>query len=301
MGSGGSKANTASTSQSAGTVTSTPATLGSGETFVTGNKYAVVIGCNYTGTNFALRGCINDAGFIKDALQPLGFSVTTMIDTSTGSLYPTKNNIINNLTNSINNLNDNDILIIYYSGHGSQVRDANGDEVSGMDSVIVPIDVTSNGYIVDDQLRNIFKSVKSTTRVLAFFDSCNSGSVCDLRYCYFDTSYRDYPSTQDSPLIHRANMITNSNYEDLQGQVISISGCRDTELSYESVSFNNKPGGALTYCVVKSLKENRNITFSEFLQNIRSMLSQRGFAQTPSLMSGKLLDVNTKLSSYLGA
>jgi hypothetical protein len=300
MGSGGSRAPQASQAVNSADLQSSTINPGTGQTFGIGNKYAVLIGCNYTGTNFALNGCINDVGFIKDVLQPLGFSITTMIDTSTGSNYPTKNNIITNLTNSINNLNDNDILVIYYSGHGSQVQDFNNDEVSGLDSVIVPIDVRSNGYIIDDQLRNIFKSVKSTTRVLAFFDSCNSGSVCDLRYCYFDTSYREYPSAQNSSLISRANLITNTKYDDLQGQVVSISGCRDTELSYETISYQNKPGGALTYCVVKYLKENPNITFTDFLQNIRSLLSQRGFAQTPSLMSGKLLDVNTKLSSFLG-
>ena len=223
-----------------------------------------------------------------------------MTDNSTGSLYPTKNNIINNLTNAINNLNENDILIIYYSGHGSRVTDTSGDEISGLDSVIVPIDVTSNGYIVDDQLRNIFKNLKSNFRVLSFFDSCNSGSVCDLRYNYFDTSYREFPSDVNSSLISRANIITNQKYEDLNGQVISISGCKDTELSYESVSFDGKLGGALTYCVVKTLKENPNISFSAFLQNVRSMLSSRGFSQTPSLMCGKILDINTKISSFIG-
>ena len=36
------------------------------------------------------------------------------------------------------------------SGHGSQVKDTNGDEIDGYDEVIFPVDYKRNGHITDD-------------------------------------------------------------------------------------------------------------------------------------------------------
>jgi hypothetical protein len=71
-------------------------------------------------------------------------------------------------------LDNNDTLVIYYSGHGSLVNDTNNDELSGKDSVIVPIDYKSAGYIKDDTIRiELLKATKGN--VFCVFDSCNSG------------------------------------------------------------------------------------------------------------------------------
>ena len=264
-------------------------------------KYALVIGINYTGTSFSLNGCINDALNVNKLLESWGFETVVMTDNQTGALYPSKNNIISQISNHIGKINENDILVIFYSGHGALITDTSGDELSGKDSVIVPIDTKTQSYISDDYIRSLLAPAKPNSKVLGIFDCCNSGSVCDLRYNYYDTSYRVNPGDKSSPFIIRTKTATNSNYPETSANIISISGCKDDQLSYETVIDGGKVGGALTYCLLKYVYENTpNITIEQLLLNIRSTLNSNGFNQVPSLMSGKTITPDTMtLANYL--
>lgn len=268
---------------------------------VSGVKKSLLIGINYTGQSFALNGCINDVNNIATLLSSWGFSNTLMTDSSSGSLYPSKQNILNEIQNQVSSLSANDCLVIYYSGHGTRVTDTNGDEITGLDSCIVPINVRSVGYITDDEIRSRLVNAPSGAKVFCGFDSCNSGSICDLRYCYFDTSYRASLETKDSPLIQRTNAIINTKYSDTNCDVISISGSRDDELSMEFVNQSGVAGGALTYCILYVLKtETPNINISDFLTKVRNQLKSLGFTQNPSLMSGKDIDTSAiKVNTFL--
>lgn len=265
------------------------------------NKYALIIGINYTGTGFQLNGCINDAHNVKKLLESWGFQITLMTDNETGPFYPSKNNIIQQITSSVSKLNANDILVIYYSGHGALVNDSNGDEISGKDSVIVPINTKSQGYITDDYIRSLLTVAKADSKILGVFDCCNSGSVCDLRYNYYDTSYRVNPGDKTSPVNVRVNTVVNTNYPETNAHILSLSGCKDDQLSYETVLENGRFGGALTYCLLKYVYEmTPAVTVEQVLLNVRGMLSSLGFHQVPSLMSGKTITPNdTVLADYL--
>jgi hypothetical protein len=70
---------------------------------------------------------------------------------------------------------------IHYSGHGSQVRDRDGNEADGMDEVVVPVDYTTAGFIVDDDIFNIIKNIKC--RAMILFDSATA-TVCDLQWSF---------------------------------------------------------------------------------------------------------------------
>ena len=49
----------------------------------------------------------------------------------------------------------NDSLFFLYSGHGSDKRDDDGDEVDGNDETICPVDYKSEGDIIDDEMNQI--------------------------------------------------------------------------------------------------------------------------------------------------
>ena len=54
-----------------------------------------------------------------------------------------------------------DRLLFHFSGHGSQIRDRNGDELKDkLDEILCPHDMDWDGtYIVDDELRKIFSGL----------------------------------------------------------------------------------------------------------------------------------------------
>lgn len=263
-------------------------------------KRALIIGINYRNTPSELSGCINDATAAKELLESWGFTTTLMTENFSNDLYPTASNILSKITSEIATLVSGDSLVIYYSGHGARVRDSNGDEVSGLDSVIVPVNYSAAGFIADDVIRSKLANAPSGSKVFAVFDSCNSASVCDLRFNLFDTSYRENPGVRDSELIVRNKVIENTNYANTNAEIYSLSGCRDDQVSIET-SVNGVRTGALSYCLISYLKQaTPNVSLETLISNVRSkLISIFKTAQIPQIMSGKEPNVNQNFADFL--
>jgi hypothetical protein len=242
------------------------------------NLAALTIGINYVGSSNELAGCINDVNNINNLLKQNGFNkITTLTDYT--NIKPTKNNILSQFTTLLTNANKGDTIFFFYSGHGSNTRDTNGDEVNNVDELLCPVDYN---MIVDDELKNIIQTkLKSGVTLIALFDSCFSGSVLDLRYQYMD-------SLQNNELTE------NPNEEETTGQVIMISGCSDIETSADAY-INNTNCGAMTWSFLQTLQQNKNITWRELALNMRDFLKKSNFTQTPQLTSGYFLNIDTKV------
>jgi hypothetical protein len=269
---------------------------------LSGARKAFIVGINYTGTKNQLNGCINDANNIRTLLLSYGFTINYfMTDLQSGNNYASKVNILNNLTNFINSLAPGDTAFIQYSGHGSLINDTNGDEISGKDSVIVPMDYTSSGFIVDDSIRSILVLAKAGVNIFSVFDSCNSGSVCDFRYNLYDTSYRSDPTRKlrafdEAAWVQRQDIVTNNKYEETDANIFSLSGCKDNQFSYE-IEYEGQRGGALSIVLLKFLKHyTPTILIPKLLTDIRVVLDR---LQTPSLMCSNAFDIDVSLATFL--
>ncbi|MGH9803331.1 MAG: DUF4384 domain-containing protein, partial [Blastocatellia bacterium] len=74
-----------------------------------------------------------------------------------------------------------DRVFFLYAGHGSRVKDTNGDEADGYDEVLAPYDVNwrDTGFVnvvSDDELGKLIGQLSGRLAVLVF-DSCNSGTI----------------------------------------------------------------------------------------------------------------------------
>ena len=92
----------------------------------------------------------------------------------------TKANILYRLEYMIQRAEPGDVLVFYFSGHGSQIRDRNGDELTdSLDELICPYDMDwdRETYILDDDFDKLFASLPPDVLLEAFFDCCFWGAV----------------------------------------------------------------------------------------------------------------------------
>lgn len=75
---------------------------------------------------------------------------------------------------------DKDVFVVYYSGHGTQAPDGNGDEADQRDEALVLHDAVQSpdGLLVDDEFNSLLAAMQATgAHGTVILDSCHSGSA----------------------------------------------------------------------------------------------------------------------------
>jgi hypothetical protein len=247
-------------------------------------RLALCIGINYTGTSSALQGCINDALNIREVLcSKYGFDVTLITDNT--DIPPTQANIIGAIHELVQASKAEDVeeVFLSYSGHGSWIRDYNGDEIDGRDEVIVPLDFERTGFLSDDIINQALKGAGADCRVVALFDSCHSGSVLDLQYRF---------NVPGHPIIE------NQSRNVLQ-DMVCISGCTDSTTSADAyIQSARRFQGAMTTAFLDVLANNKySISCFDLLSGIQAHVRAQGHRQVPQLSTSRMIDAERMFSN----
>lgn len=95
-------------------------------------------------------------------------------------LWPSRSNILKQITKMVANATPNDQFFFYYSGHGNQVTCKHHTETDGKDEVIYAY---TGHYIVDNKLRKVLVDpLPQGSKLFALFDSCHSETILDLEH-----------------------------------------------------------------------------------------------------------------------
>jgi len=242
-------------------------------------KKALFICINYINeTDITLNGCIDDVinmrNMLIDAYDYDPSNILTLRDDDIHSIHqPTRDNIINNLKKLANESDKLDELWVHYSGHGSQITDNKSLNADKMENILVPVDYTSKGFILDIELLAIVKTIKCKTILL--FDSCHSGTMCDLPWSI------EYKNPLNYTVTHINNVVINN------PNIFMFSGCKDSQTSDDSYSSENQQYvGAFTDAFLHSLRKNRhNVAYKVLYRDICENLAQNGFTQMPIFSS----------------
>ncbi len=270
-------------------------------------RTAFLVGINYVNTQSELNGCYNDVVNVSQYLRStLGYSageITVLTDGNRGavrtasSLPPTRQNIIAGLNALVAGMITGDEAVFHFSGHGSLVRDTNGDEATGLDSCLCPLDYAipasaGGGMITDDEIRTLLvNKVPRGARLYVILDCCHNGTGCDIRYKYEDFSIllREHP-TPIWRTLQRTYL--QGKYAETAGEVYMISGCRDEQTSADAY-INNAFAGALTYAIFSILRANqatiRTYSWSALLRDVRHFMRVNKYTQIPQLMTGQII------------
>ncbi|ORX57889.1 hypothetical protein BCR36DRAFT_580459 [Piromyces finnis] len=296
-----------------------------------GNKKALLIGINYIGQQYQLSGCINDVQHIKEVITTkFGFSdspdkmVILTDDQKDPTKIPTRKNMLNAMRWLVQGCQPGDSLFFHYSGHGSQKKDQDGDEVDGYDETILPVDYKKSGQIIDDEMNAIMvRPLPEGVRLTAIFDSCHSGTALDLPYVYADDGklvvqkgpssikmltdtinsfatgnvlgiINNVISFAESDKIKKNSAKAKKKTEETKStfaDVIMFSGCKDSQTSADT-KINSLATGAMSYAFIKAVMTNNDLSYLQLLKETKKHLVN--YSQKPQLSSGRLMDMNQK-------
>lgn len=125
-----------------------------------------------------LHGCVNDVALVRTILKEC-LGVPNEDIRVVVNQRATKDSILHRLQRMLRASEPGDVAFFYFSGHGSQIRDRDGDELTdALDEVICPYDMDwdRRTYILDDDLLEIFDAAGPDVLLEAFFDCCFWGS-----------------------------------------------------------------------------------------------------------------------------
>ena len=258
-------------------------------------RKALLIGINYFGTKSELRGCINDTINLKRFLISKGYfkdaDFVMMNDRKFGKLNPTRMNILQQLSDLVEfaerhptkNIN----IFVAYSGHGSHIEDKSGDEYDGYDEMLCPVDYIQNGFILDDDVKAGFIDLlPSNVNLFMLVDACHSGTMGDLKYEYFSGKSLGCK-------INEKSIETECN-------VVLLSGARDAETAadaflYDSTDKQHEYQGAMTAAFIANYDD--GMSYRDIIATTKLWLKLKKYKQNPQLSSGKLIDVESKVSN----
>ena len=145
-------------------------------------------------------------------------------------------------------------LVVYYVGHGTSVKDKNGDESDGYDEAMI----FSDGNLIDDILiKTVIEHKNETNKCILVSDCCHSGTIWDIQSG-----------------LHFADRLPDN--------IMSISAASDKQTSKQTY-IENIEQGIFTYNMKKVLENEPNLTPLQLKERLKKIL--RVYQQTVTIAS----------------
>jgi hypothetical protein len=279
-------------------------------------KWALLIGINEypkLESRYHLEGCLNDVDSLEELLTSrlFAFPARNILKLSSPAAdaehLATRDNILAAFRRHLienDKIQQDDIVVIYYSGHGSQIPDEDGDEEDGFDETIVPCDSGDRSNreevrdISDDEISALLDQLALRTKnINLLIDSCHSGTITRA---LMDAESTDalgrerylppasYPVTTTTRPVTRAatRAMGPSGWMPLSDGYVVVSACMANERAREDrFSFwRRKPYGIMTHYLLEAMKEiGPETTYFDIWDQLRIKVSKHNRWQTPQI------------------
>jgi hypothetical protein len=196
----------------------------------------------------SLSGAVNDAIRMQEVLLGrFGFdrkSIRVLLDQEAE-----RDAILGAIDDLVATSARGDVVLIYFAGHGSRVRNTLSRERDRLDESIIPADAATGARdIRDKELRDRFNRLVDSGVVLtAIFDSCHSGSIARGPLGPPSISGRMLPI--DPRDIHDASQAPNP----ADRGALILSAAQDDEVAQEHYDAFNSAGGLFTIALTRAL------------------------------------------------
>ena len=268
-------------------------------------RKAFLVGLNrYPDPRNNLKGCVNDVLLMAKTLrEQYGFAAPSDVRLLTDERATTAN-VRKGLEWLVGDAAAGDSLVFHYSGHGSQVRDVHGDELSdSLDEIICPYDMDWDDPFTDDDLAGICGRVPKGTLLTVVLDCCHSGTGLrdflrpdlPIRYKFLpapvEVRHRSERNIENRGIDRSVTMTGPDRKLDVRHFGISltktnavlIAGCRSDQTSADAW-IDGDYHGALTYYLWRSLRDAKwTTTYRKLIEATGSALADHNYDQVPQL------------------
>ena len=237
-------------------------------------KLALCIGISEYGEyGTPVPGAVNDAVDWCSVLQQRGFASRLLTDRDA-----TRPAILRHMRDLVAVAEPNDLVVITFAGHGSQIPDRNGDEPDGCDECWCPHGVGEQGWITDDEINDVSTGRREGVRWIVISDSCHSGTVTRRR----SGRPRFLPHVR---FFREGLVIPVDPPRQPQSGPLLLAACQDHQWAWDLRSGEN---GVFTYHALRALSNiHAHSSYYHWMQLCRrSMKPEERALQTPRL-SGK--------------
>lgn len=248
--------------------------------------YALIIGMeqvnpkHYAGWNGALDQPKRDAMVMEQIARQAGFETKLLL-----SEKATREVVTSNLKEIAVRAQPGDLLFLYYSGHGGQVPNLDGDEEDGMDETWC----LYNGQLIDDELYVLWREFRKDMRVIVISDSCHSGTITKALPDANNLIAKSLPHEYVIKTFEKnkdfyqqiAEEVKRKGYKDIEASVCLMASSQDNQSSYaiadaELSLFTN------AFCELWNAGE-RHKTYADMLDAIVAKVKlEVGRMQTPN-------------------
>jgi len=269
-----------------------------------------------------LRGCVQDINhvetYLKDTFNLTPDQIIKLTATASDNpnqpqeppeLLPTYENIVAKFKELTAKAQPQDRVYIHYSGHGGRAKtifeSLKGS--MGLDEALVPCDIgqPNSRYLRDLEFAKLLKEmVEKELVVTLVLDSCHSGGATrDIETDdwsirsggFIDMTLRPTDSLvaplqelaqnwQASTENSRNITVVNGLLPEPKGYTL-IAACRDQEFAYEKVFEGTERNGALTYFLLKALRQHgTELAVADLFNQISNLVHNDFDRQTPMLI-----------------
>lgn len=228
-----------------------------------------------------LNGCVNDAKAVYQLITARYGFLPANIDTmyNKQATHETILNAINNLISACQP-QSGDVVLIYYAGHGSQVKNSRSYDGTGQDQTMVPSDLWD---IRNKELSPLFNQFLDRGVTLTLiFDCCHSGALARGNALPFEYVTRQAPSPN-------FDFNDPSEYPKIEerGALVFSAAQRD-QTAKEAKDENGIAHGAFTLALIHAINSatTNESAFTIFTRIVANLKSNNGPPQQDPVIGG---------------
>ena len=270
---------------------------------MTNKIYALLVGIdNYPDPNHHLQGCINDITAIEEYLnerfdrQEYQLHLQTLRDEQA-----TREAVINGFRNHLRQAGQDDVVLFYYSGHGSQEQAPKEFwhlEPDHLDETLVCYDSrTEKGWdLADKELAKLIAEVaENEPHITIILDCCHSGS--GTKDPMQETKERRFPADKrkrplDSFIFKLEDLDKLSDtsrdpekhptgWKIPKGRHVLLAACRDHETAKE---YRSQQRGYFSYFLMDTLSKTKGkLTYRDLFARTNAIVRSESIDQSPQL------------------